>query len=1006
MIAASRIASRAFIGRQAELAFLHDALATDDPQAPRGVFVGGDAGIGKTRLVTQFVKQVRREGGIALVGSCLRLYEANLPFAPMTEALRALVVDEPRDEIERALRGVAPDLSALVPQLDPDPAPQHPRQELGSAQARLFGALLVFLERLARTTPTVLVVEDTHWADRSTLDLLTFLVRNTQRPQLLVLGTYRTDELHPLHHLRSFLAELDHSRRAHRVEIGPLSEEDVVAQVRSITGDRPLGVPLEEIVARAEGNPLYVEEILETDNGGVGSSTTDLMRARVEAATADTREILRLAAVAGRSVGHELLARLTGLSEGALQNALRDAVDRHLLVLDVEKGRYRFRHPLVREAIYEDLHPAERAHAHEELARTLTSLPELGDQESTTIAELAYHWSSSHHLAEALEASVRAGFASFERLAFAEAAVHFGRALELWPRVTSAAELAGLSKVRLMGEAAEATYHQGYARRAAALVRDAIDEAEGSSPEVVAGLYERLGQYLWDAGDGEGSLVARREAVSRIRTAPASPGLARALAAEAQSLLVLSRYTESETVAQEAILVARSTGARADEGHALNTLGSDLAGLGHFDQAVKHLDAARAIAEELGSWSDIQRAYGNLASTLDLMGNLDDSAALMLEGIEALKAVGLAGSLGRAQKTSYAMILAKLGRYGDVDDLTRSTRLDEHDLCSAMVHQAQGRADCVRGRFESAAGLLDSARRSAAEMHDPELAALSAEALCELATWTGDFDRAPEIFSWGKEATRGGEDVVSLGRLLQMGTRVAADVARQLSVNRGQAPRSEWVEKAELWAHECRSLISSTSDEGFVRFPELDAAVVTADAEETRARGEAAPDRWAAAASSWQQLHMPYETAYCRWREAEAHVSGGNRSRALRPLRLALARATSLGAEPLVREIKRLALRARLDATGTGGAGEETGARVLGSHPLTHRELEVLRCLGRGMTDREIGSALSISPKTAAVHVTHIREKLDAPSRVDAAAYAFELGLVEEETTEPEANPD
>ena len=216
---AGSVASSRFVGRAAELGRLEAAFGHARDGELLTLCVGGEAGVGKTRLVTRFAEQVQGSGGQVLLGGCVELGETALPYAPLAQALRGLGRGlEPAALNELAGPG-RPLLARLLPELERSEEPASAGTTVGSSgQARLFEALLALLERLAGRSPTVLVVEDLHWADRSTLDLLAFLVRNLQAGLLVVL-TYRTDELHRRHPLRPFLAELDRSGRADRLEL-------------------------------------------------------------------------------------------------------------------------------------------------------------------------------------------------------------------------------------------------------------------------------------------------------------------------------------------------------------------------------------------------------------------------------------------------------------------------------------------------------------------------------------------------------------------------------------------------------------------------------------------------------------------------------------------------------------------------------------------------------------------------------------------------------------------
>ena len=479
-----RISSPRFVGRGKELAWLDGALASG---GPRTLLLGGEAGIGKTRLLAEFGARAQAAGARVLTGSCLHVGAGTLPYAPVSQALRQLVrqVDPPvLAELARAFR---PELGRLVPDLGgPDPvAPTV--GELG--RARLFEGLLRLLERLAAERPLVLAVEDVHWADRSTLDLLSFVVPNLVESAVVLVVTYRSDELHRRHPLRGFLAELERSGRVERLELGRLGRRELGELLAGILGEPPAPALVDEILARSEGNPFFAEELLAARVGGVGGSAElpealrDLLLARVEALPEATQRMLQVAAVAGRRVDHDLLAEVAAQPPERLVELLREAVTHHLLVVDGGSGAYAFRHALVQEAIYDDLLPVQRPPLHAASAHALAARIEgEGGAGAAELGRLAYHWYAAHDLGRALLASVQAGQAAEAAFALAEAAGHYERALELWEQAPEAAANSPLDPSSLLQRAAQAASRVGEGARAVALINQAPAVPGGRLP--------------------------------------------------------------------------------------------------------------------------------------------------------------------------------------------------------------------------------------------------------------------------------------------------------------------------------------------------------------------------------------------------------------------------------------------------------------------------------------------------------------------------------------------
>jgi len=423
------LTSPTFVGRTDELARLTQAGQRAAAGTPTAVLVGGEAGVGKTRLVAEVAAGARTAGATVLVGGCVELGGEGVPFAPLIEALRAFVRDLDEPELARILPGQArAELARLLPELGP-PADPGARATFvgdpgpGSDQGRLFELLLGLLERLGEERPAVLVVEDLHWADRSTRDLLAFLVRNLRHGRLLLVLTYRSDELHRRHPLRPFLAELDRGRRIERLELARFGRAEVAIQLAGIRGTPAPAELAERIHARSGGNAFFVEELAATAAAGADGelppSLRDTLLARIELLSEATQQVLRVAAAAGARVGHDLLAEVAGLPEAELLAGLREAVSAHVLLAEAADETYGFRHALVKEAVYAELLPGERTRLHARFAAALAGRDDGG--QAGLAAELAWHWYAAHDLERALPAAVEAGLAAERAYAFAEA---------------------------------------------------------------------------------------------------------------------------------------------------------------------------------------------------------------------------------------------------------------------------------------------------------------------------------------------------------------------------------------------------------------------------------------------------------------------------------------------------------------------------------------------------------------------------------------------------------
>ena len=310
--------SPAFVGRETELSTLDDACERARGGTPGAVLLGAEAGGGKTRLIGEFAGRVR-EDVLVLIGGCLELSTAGFPYAPFTAALRQLVREAGAAEIAALMpRDGARDLARLLPEFGEPPADRDP----DSARARLFEQMLVLLERLAESRPLVLVIEDAHWADRSTRDLLVFLLRNLRHTSVLLIITFRSDELHRGHPMRSVIAELERIEGVVRLDLPRLTRTETAGQLAGILGHVPEPRLVEMVYERSSGIPLLVEATAEHPQSGMPQSVRDLVIAGVSELPEDTQDLLRLASTGGVRFGHALIAKVSGLSDTALSAAV------------------------------------------------------------------------------------------------------------------------------------------------------------------------------------------------------------------------------------------------------------------------------------------------------------------------------------------------------------------------------------------------------------------------------------------------------------------------------------------------------------------------------------------------------------------------------------------------------------------------------------------------------------------------------------------------------------
>lgn len=987
-----------FVGRADELGRLEAGLASALGGRAAAFLLAGDAGVGKTRLVAELLACAKRRGVVTLVGGCLDVAEGRLPFGPFAEALRGYV--RTLDAPARAALSSA-ELASMVPELRL--AGHQAKQDRALMQGQLFELVLGLIGRLAAAAPLVLVLEDLHWADRSTRDLLAFLIRNLSSERVLLIGTYRADELCRGHPMRGFIAELDRTRRVDRLTVPPLTRDEIAGLIATITGAPADHALADSVFARSGGNPFFAEELVAAGGDNkIPWTLREILLARVDQLSPPARELLPVIAAGGREVSDQLLAAVCEMAQDVRLAALREAVTQHLLVTS-GGGGYLFRHELLREAVYDELLPGERARLHAVYGTVLSGRPELGGAPGVVAGDLARHWSAARDWPRALAAAVDAGRVSEARCGFAEAQRHYERALELWDQVPHAAERAGLDRTGLLRGAAEAANLAGEHGRAALLIRQAIGQVDRHRDAVPAGLlWERLGRFLWAAGDSKTALQAYEQAVLLVPAVPPSTARARVLAARGQALMLLARYAESRSCCEEAIAIARGLGARAEEGHALNTLGCDLAYLGECDAALSHLREARHIAEDAGELDDLFRAYLNLSELLaGPLNRLEEGLAVARDGAGQSARVGMAGDYGVSLQSNAAAALIELGRLAEAGDiLATAERCHASEVAAIDLYGCWARLDLRRGRFESAAAHLRCARDLMVATVDPPYQARLCATEAELALWQGRPRQARDALAQGFGQLDGLDDPWLAAPLLWLAAWAEADLAAAIPARGGaepQAPAAMTTPDVLARAKQLQSgpAFLPVTTRAYLRLCQAEAA---------RLSGADTDEAWQDIASLWESLGHPLLAAYAHWRHAEALLARRRAREGAAPLAQAHRLAAQAGAGHLVREVAALARRARIGpplpppaAVSKGGSPRQDSR---GGTGLTPRQLEVLALIADGMTNREIARRLFITEKTAGAHVSGILATLGVRSRVEAATTAHRLGLVQ---TEPVA---
>jgi len=980
---AARLTSSRFVGRISELAELELALHDAAGGEPAVVLLGGESGVGKTRLVSELQRKLAGSAVAPLVlrGESVEQRDGELPYAPLLGALRPLVRErnEALDKLSPMSRAA---LGTLLPALGGG-ALSGGRDDV-TGQVRLFEALLELLDLLSEGQPVALVLEDMHWADRSTRTFASFLASSLRQEPLTLLLSFRTDELHRRHPLLPLLAELERLERTRRIVLEPFDRGEVAEALEDILGGAPDDELVGRLFSRGEGNPLYTEELLAAGLDGRGSAPESLRQAfllRIERLSDDAQRLARVVAVGSR-LDERLIVEVAGLDPSRTQSALRAAVSEQVLVAG-EDDRFTFRHALLREALYDDLLPGERSELHLALAQAYERGCEERDQrELERVTAVASHYAAAGEQRAALKATVRAAYAADCVHAFGEVADLAERALELWPRVEDPEALLEMDHIELLSLAARAHSQGGHSARGEALLKEALAELDPDRhPGRYSALLARLARVQWSLNRLQQGVETAERALAML--APDDRGLERVklLSWLARTRVLRGRFREAVKDAGEALSLAVDGGHQLAEEEARGTLGMAMVSLGQVDEGVAEMRRAIEIAKTIDDIDAVAYGYANLAEDLNLAGRTADALATAHEGIAAVP------SRVRDAHDWLALTVSELAfEAGDWQSARNHLGPPPPWVLGRQLIFRQVRlADQALGDGDedAAAEALDVAEPLVADSVEPQWIGLFGSLRAELLRRRHDLDGARAAVAEALDRIElCTDDVQRIARVTAVGLVVEADRAQRARDLREPQTERDALEHARIHIERLRAV---AEDGG----PVERAWLALGTAEHARAEGKRDAPTWISAAAEWDALGRPYRATIARWRAAETLVEVDDRGAAADLAREALESARALGSRWLVDQLAALAGRARLELGVAPAAGD--GAEPVASEDpfgLTPRERQVLTLVAEGATNRQIGTALYMAEKTASVHVSRILSKLGVRTRTQAAAVA------------------
>ncbi|MGH2859695.1 MAG: ATP-binding protein, partial [Solirubrobacteraceae bacterium] len=846
----SRLTSDHFVGRVGELVELQLAVREARSGRPALVLLGGDSGVGKTRLVAELERRPLGEGDdggdgpLILRGDSVEQADGELPYAPLLSALRP-VVRSRHEALAQLSAGSRAQLATILPGLEDDR--QRDPHSAPSEQVRLFEAALELVDRLSAPAGLVLILEDMHWADRSTRTFAAFLARSLRGERVCLLLTYRADELHRRHPLRPLLSELERLERARRIELAPFDRAELSEALADILGAEPDGALLERLFARSEGNPLFTEELLAAGLDGRGTapqSLRDAFLVRIERLSSEA-QLLARAVAAARAADEPALIEVTGCGREQVQAALREAVSEQILVA-ADDGRFSFRHALLREALYDDLLPGERGELHIALARHLEQqCGDDDDRELERASSIAGHYAAAGDQPNALRSTIAAARWAHKVYAYGEAADLAERALDLWPRVNDAEAVARLDHVELLRMAAAAHQVIDERQRSVVLVNKALHELDPDrEPVRYAALLAMLATLNWSLNRGAEAVQIGERALAMLPEDGPDRVRVRLQAWMARRSFLRGRFRDALADGEAALASAVRAGDPVAEGSVLNTLGMASVALGDVDRGVESLRRAIKLARDNDDSDDLATAYCNLADMLGVAGRTVEALHTAQDGLAVtprhhvrshgwslLTVSEMALEAGDWKLAHRSLLPAAPGQVGLLS-MFRNLRAADHALGV--------------GDEDEAERCLDDVAELVAAAAEPQWIGIYGALRGELCVRRRELERAQRAVQEALDRLEVcTDDVIRIARVSVVGMLVEADRAQRARDLGVPADRRDALARARI---HLQRLEAAAQEGGVVERARL----AQGRAEMARARGRPAAREWARAAEAWE----------------------------------------------------------------------------------------------------------------------------------------------------------
>jgi len=949
------------VAREPELRALDSALSRVEQGETAAVFVVGESGVGKTHLLREAEARMRERGAVVLSGLSLDIPDA--PLYPLATALRRFVVQREGD-------GAARELMDLIAAGAADVGPA------GAWLERLCAGL----EELTAGEPLVLVLDNLHWIDGATRDLLKHLLAVPVGLRLLVIGAARVEELQANQPLRLLLSEWRRQGSVQVIDLPPFDHAQTEQLACALVGRALSPREVDLMWARSGGNAFVVYGLSQNLRRGevdLADTLREFLLARADSLPPDSAAAVVAISAGLEPVAHQLLRRVLGFSDERLITALHAARDQRIIEED-EEG-YRFHVGLFREALAERLLAPERVRLHNLYVQAIRAETDGdGARRPAHHARLAHHLRYAGRFHEALVAVIEAAREADRRRRYSEAFMHWKFAVEVMPSVD------GFEPMEVLRNAAEAAHRSGEHGCALEYLRK-LGESEGMTTPPCWFHISRA-RYLAAVGRLTG---AEAEYAAALVAPDASDADRAAAAAHSADLLVrLGRYGAAGQRAHEALDLALVMGDSSSAVLARAALGFSQA-LDDPEAGLATVEKALRAAELSHRPDDIVAAYVHLAELLTgPLNELETGVQVAREGAARAVELGMGRTYGTALLATAANGLFRVGRWPDAEKVIAEgfTRhpsgREAAELLLARVRLETGYGDLKAGERD-----LDAAATLVADAGGARYVVPLLTLRAGLAMWGSDPAAAREAVREAVERFQdGSDDLVVMVTVVWHGLRAEAEAVAAL--------RMRADESAVRSLRACMDQI--TYDSAAAAQPvraTVNAFLALCAGEISRIESRPDPEVWARAARAWQDRHHPYPTAYSWLRFADSLYARNARSaRAKEALKDAFDMAKPLGAKPLLKEILDLAQYARVSLQDADlstvvlaePSGDARAAGVLDR--LTGREREVLALVAVGLTNEAIASRLGIAPKTVGVHVTNILKKLQVHSRVQATA--------------------